>query len=372
MSDADRDHLRRIAYGPDATAQERVAAEESLRALDEEQLAAAADALAESAAEKAHPSALEGEAVEGVDGDDGDLSDDDSEEGETAPAFWQRSIRVAWLVPIVVGAIVVGCLGSLGPMAAQQRADDLLNPAVSAPPVSVPNIGEPILLLGDLQAADKWFDDAPASEKAFPVPEMLDKEGIRLKDVRLAIDGGENASIWVARTEKGLCLVFARAPDVGSAWSCIDRDNFEKTGLVIGLDGVQASWFGREVITNPPLVDPAAREPFLEGRPGNVDAANAFLGSGVTLTQNVFSETELGGMGVDLVGAHIIAPEVAPWISLMIAKQRAGGFCLVLADGDTLAKCSTLEEFQSRGLSLAIAGYVFQWDGNSLTSNKLP
>lgn len=373
----DREYLRRIAFGPDATAKERAAAEVALRQLDEEAIAAA-DALAKAAVDAQNASEPDDEASVEVagDNDDGesdvDADADESDELVAAEPFWQRSIRLAWVVPIVVGAIVVGYFGSLGPLAAVQHAAGSRAPVVDSSWATVMDFTEGEEILGDLQAADRWFDSPDSSGESYPFEQLLKMDGVNPMDVRLAVYGGKNESVWVARTEGEFCLLSSDMINGTGSGTCVTRDDFEQSGVSLSSGRISAQWYGREVITDPPLVDPNADAQGWENHPGDMDAANAFLGSKEKLKQDVFDEGELSGMGVDLVGARIIAPEAAPWISLLIAKQRAGGFCLVLSDGGTMAKCSTIEEFRSEGLSLGVSGYLFQWDGNSLRTNRLP
>lgn len=361
------EHLRRIAFGPDSSAQERAAAEKSLHEL-----------------EMAERAALS-ESVDDVPVEDGAAASDDFDvkqfgefdvevDGEfdvEGPTFWERTIRITWLVPIVVVSIAVGYLGSLGPMAGLQQPDPASEK--NEPLSNNVDFTEGTVVLGDLQAADSWFAQPVTEDMTFRNNELLEYERIDPSDVRLAIFGGNEGSLWVARTDATLCLLITHTAD--SASTCVERETFERQGIALAANELEARWYGRDVITSPALVDPTQDQQQLNGRPGNVDAANAALRSQGTPQQNILTEAGAKSMGVDLVGGFVISPESAPWMTVLIAKQKSGGFCMIVSeDGGmtTLAKCATVEEFQTYGLGLALAHHVFQWDGTSTTVSRIP
>lgn len=369
MTPTDRELLRSIAYGPDASAEERSAAERSLRQLDKEQHAAEFVSVDEFAA--GAESSQDSEAEDFL--DEGDDSDSDEEPDEVA--FWQRTVRVAWLIPIVVASIAVGYVASISTIAPLSPLKSASGTEAGDSPPDGVDFTDGTLILGDLRAADAWFDRPASSEETFPLPMMLEPAGVSSSDIRLAIHGGDRGSVWVARTDSELCLFIAIPVDGTGANTCVERAHFERWGITLGSNGLEARWYGRDVITSPALVDAVAESPNLELRPGNVAAANAALNSQETPLQNLVIESGGPSLGVDLVGAFVFVPDNAPWMTVLIAKQNTGGFCMIVSeDGGVTnqAMCATVDEFQKHGLSFALAHYVFQWDGMSTTVSRIP
>lgn len=372
MTDDDRERLRRIAYGPDATTEERVAAETELRQLDHADVASRADTIQDATVEGHPPPGIGGNAG-ATSADDDDDDETEHHDHETEPSLWGRSIRVAWLIPIVVGSLVIGYLASLGgfdAMVGAQTTSGTGSPTPSANPSGEQDVN---LHLGDLDAADSWFDRPYSESDAFPDASALESYGISAGDVRIAAGTSDKVGAWVARAEGLLCLIMANTVEGSSASSCTDRDRFAKTGIRLFSSGSgSATWFGREVTTDP-LLEAAEGAPHAPGSgPGDVAAANAWFDSAVPSSDQPPAPRFLKDMmGVDPAAVSYSRLESAPWVEVWLAKQGSVGFCIASTDdqGETnFGDCATNDEFQLRGLALTAFGFSMFWDGTSLSS----
>ena len=355
MNRHDSESLRRIVFGRDATAEERAAAEAALRQLDEAELAAVSDT--EQIRDEDHSKA-----------DTSAAHDSDVEANEESPSFWRRSIRVAWLVPIVAGSIAIGYAASIGPLESMSGTPiSTATQTPSAEPTDEPTSGR---RPGDLAAADSWFDRAYKETDTFPDAVALEQFGIAAEDMRIAINGGDKGSVWVARAGDALCLVISDPVDGVSASSCTERDRFAESGIALGSNNLGASWYGREVTTSPPLI-PAATGPLPPTTgPGDLAAANSrFILP--ALPSDEYSEPDmLANLHISQSDVRRIIPESTPWIRLWLAKQGTAGFCFLSvdeADASSQAACALIDEFTKSGLAMTTQGYSFFWDGTSVS-----
>ncbi len=239
--DEDVERLRRVAYGPGAGAAERAEAEAALQAHDGRRPDAAEAGEVEPVADVEVPASFDGGEIGGVPS----RSDDG---GEAATAFWERRIRVGWVVPIAAAAVVIGALGALqitgwfGPGAPGEV------PATISPTDPPPEGW--IQMPGDLQAADAWFDRPATGSDAYPFEDLLRSNHIDPYDVRFALAGGGGWNVWVGRsTDRKLCLLIADAASESGAAGCFERARFAINGAHLGMGDRMAHWFGAEVMT---------------------------------------------------------------------------------------------------------------------------
>lgn len=227
----DRESLRRIAYGRDATAQERAAAEVALRRLDEAELVTAI--------------AAEDEPLHSY--FSAEHEDDGVIEGDVEPpSFWKRSIRAAWLIPIIIGSLILGVVGTLGATGQLLLPFGFLAPSPS--PSVTSSFGQ---MPGDLGAADSWFSNSATASDAFPFADALYANEIQFADVRFALVGGHGWNVWVGHTPDKLCLLIADVSTSTGAANCVTREQFAAGGVSLELNGRVASWYGGEVTAAP-------------------------------------------------------------------------------------------------------------------------
>lgn len=370
MTPADRESLRRIAYGPDATAEERAEAASALRQLDEaKREEAESEADPRAAAAESRP--ILSEELSQVKASAERASDDGVEEDEESPSFWRRSIRVAWLVPIVVGSIAVGYAASIGPLNAMRNPQNSALSASPTPPSAEPtDVPDANVKSGDLAAADSWFDRPYRASDTFPNAAALHQFGINAEDVRIAVNGGEKGSVWVGRTEGELCLVLADPTDGTSASSCNKRDKFAEFGIAFGSTNLGASWYGREVTTTPRLV-PVATGPLPPtSGPGDLVAAVSWFLSPALPSGDLPAPDVLAAAQINPGDVRRVIPESTPWIKLWVAKQSTDGFCILSvddADSSSGWTCASIEEFLKSGLTLPTQSYSFFWDGTRVS-----
>lgn len=365
----DVERLRRIAYGPDATPRERAEAEVSLREREAQAQAQAHTVTLAAEAEVPDDSMVQVEQSD-VSGDDPfegnpGVESDAIDDGEEEPSLWNRRIRVGWVIPIAVGAVLLGAAVALG---ASGQFDRVTGPATASPAPTVIEIPEEGTEAGDLNAADRWFDRPFEDSDAFSQPALLESGVIDEHDVRLALDGGELGSVWVGRTDDKLCLLIAIAKEESGASSCIEREQFQSNGLRLRSDKLSASWNGWEV-TSDPYIGP--RPHVSAPASGDVDAANSWFEQIATEDDVYPISGILDHMGVDQsqvrqVGRSDGGPQV--WVM----KQGDTGFCLASYDptqdrgqgqGKGEWNCATIEEFEAHGVTLSTSTIAVAWDG---------
>jgi hypothetical protein len=368
MTDDARDRLRRIAYGPDATAQERAAAETALRQLDDVGPKPIADSV-DDPVERNSPN-IAGVAAGAAPVDGVDEVDDDGR--ETEPSFWGKSVRVAWLAPIVIGALAVGYFASLGSLDVNRGAHNIAGTESPAPSASTSGEQSLDLHLGDLIAADSWFERPFRESDAYPDASALEYYKIRAVDVRIASGAADKVGVWVGRSADKLCLLIADTVAATRASTCIDRGKFARMGIHLSSNDLGATWFGRDVSTDPPLESSLGAPHDPVSGPGSVAAANAWFDSAAPSSDQHPAPTFLKHMmGVDPTAVSYSRLEVAPWVEVWLAKQGAVGFCIASTDdqGDTnFGDCATNDEFQLKGLALSAFGLSMFWDGTSLSA----
>lgn len=234
----DVERLRRIAYGREAGAADRAAAQAALQALEEGSRAPREPLAAESVSAAEAPASPEGGSGAAGDADDGE-----------PVSVWGRRIRVGWLAPVVAGSLVVGALGALGALQATGR---LTPEAQSDGPdttsfSALPREGA-TQIPGDLGRADAWFEGSATASDVYPFAGLLESNGIDPYDVRFALAAGGGWNVWVGRsTDRKLCLLIADARDDTGAAGCVMRQAFAASGLQLGLGGRTAHWSGGEV-----------------------------------------------------------------------------------------------------------------------------
>lgn len=225
--------LRRVAYGPGATAGERVEAEAALRALSVADHAHLEPVVVDASEPPA--SVLAPQEVEAMD-----------EPPERAPG-----IRPFWLIPIVVAAIGVGAVGALGATGqlGNLAASPTPSPTVVASPPLTDVSGAPDA--GDLKAADRWFEGEPGPLDVYPFPDQLELAHVDPANVRfMAMEkvGAVVVSAWAAKNAAGeFCLIAVLDAEGSTASSCIGRDDFARRGLAFGANDIMVSWDGNGV-----------------------------------------------------------------------------------------------------------------------------
>ena len=223
------ERLRRVVYGPGATAEDRAAAVAGLRAL--------ADRESDGQVETSAPSEV-GEAESAAHNE----FDDEPER--------PRGIRPLWLVPIVAASIAVGAIGALAVSPQLEAPPPSALPSQSPAPAGQTPPSQFVGGPGDLEAAERWFDDSATPRDAFPDTAFLDHLDIDPENVRFM--GSENGdwSVWAAKDRNGqLCLVVRDALEGGAA-SCATADEFTRNGISIGLNGHSSYWDGATVYTD--------------------------------------------------------------------------------------------------------------------------
>lgn len=224
----DVERLRRVAFGRQASADERAAAVEALR-----QLRTADEQRAAEAAERAR-----------VVADPAPESADDESEWAAEPDR-RHGIRPLWLIPIVVASIVVGAVGALAVSSQFEAAPPSVPPSQSHTPAQPPPPSGVVGGPGDLEAAERWFDGGATPSDAFPDAAFLEGLDIDQYDVRFMASEGSDWSVWVAKDRRGqLCLLVRNPPVGGSAASCSTTEDFERNGISIGLNDHTAFWDG--------------------------------------------------------------------------------------------------------------------------------
>ena len=249
-SAAEREQLRRLAFGRTTTDAEVAAAatarlrlgaleaEDAARALEREERARAdreasrrARVLAE--AEQAHPLTGTGEG-------------EDEGETDAESARWRARVLPA-AVGLLVGAAVVGGVvwatvpapGGTVAQSPSPAASGGVNYFLGEPPV-----GEE-LPPGDVAAAQRWFAPAQTEEDLVGVPEL--REDFDRGSVRL-VHSSPAARVWVARkTDGSLCLETTETASQITSGSCVIPEEFARRSLLVGSDALTAVWSGSEL-----------------------------------------------------------------------------------------------------------------------------
>ena len=343
MINEERDRLRRIAYGPDATAKERVAAEAGLRRLEEQERASLVAASAAEASAHHTPdqaSAVHDERDDEENSSEGEASDDEV----TGAPLWLRRINIGWLIPIVVGSLLVGAVGAWG-----FHLAGATNPSG-----------------GDLRAADAWFD-LPAADEATAPWYLAQTYGVEVSNIRLSNAPG----VWFGRTKTSFCLLVMQWEASGAG--CVKRPAFAKSGITLAVGSYIFRWRGKDVSVvqttatgevNVPILPPPA------SGPGNVEAANALFSLPPPVEEPFPAPWIMGSMGVDKNDVRKMG-ENDSGLSVWAMKQGDSGFCLVVFDathgGTQYVQCATLEEFAASGLVIHSLTFKARWDGESMS-----
>ncbi len=351
MPNADREHLRRIAYGPDATARERAEAASALRQLDEQARVAREALRKESVAgvmEPVEAATVGDESSEHVNAGGG--IDDNEEE-----SFWQQRIRVGWLIPIAIGSLLLGVFGAVGASSQISRFDSLTSSSQDGG------------AHGDLKAADAWFKPSFALKDYYPGIMTLSAYGIDKDDVRFS--GGDG--VWVARTDTSLCLL-AYTYDMRSGAGCVSRAEFARSGIALSVGSLTFSWLGGGVRVDGQR--PAAENaiPVIpKPGPGNLDAANSVFDRPATENDAFPIGAALDGTNIDPSDVRFVGSDDRGH-GLWVAKQRSGGFCVATYDirkGEAVMECATLKEFASSGLTISTGGFAATWNGTEFLAS---
>lgn len=364
MADADEEAegLRRVAYGPGTSATERAEAEAALRALAERR-ADAGDA-SEVVSDVEVLASLERGGVESNVAHGGD-----GEEIAAPTPIWERRIRVAWVVPMVVVAVVVGALGALQATGQFGPTSQVERPATSSPTDPPPKAW--IQTPGDLEAADAWFDRPATASDAYPFQGLLDSNDIDPYEVRFVLTDGIEWNVWVGRSRSGgLCLLVTDRRDSTGTGRCVVRDEFAQAGALVASGGHFAYWTGDTVSTDRSsaghsgLTSPSAG-------PGNEKAAQAWFAEPATPSDLFPYPDALTGLGIDPSDVRSVGNNDPGW-ALWLSRQGAAGYCLMattnLADA-MFSSCVTVEVFRTSGVSLVAQGHSAFWNGESVTSS---
>lgn len=237
--------LRRSAFGPTATAEERAAAEAALLRLDErarESASTVADVPGVNAPKSEVPSQTDSQATEFESADVGQ---------DAQSSLWQRSIRVGWFVPIAIGSLLLGAVGAMS-VTGQFNTTGVTvaqTPQPSSSSVAAGGPGTLIVGPGNLAAANSWFNFPPTSADAFPLTVLLHQIGVDQSQVRIVLnDGGQK--LWAAKKgTTGFCLgIYDNSAD-GSFFNCATIQEFGKSGVSIRTTDFGAWWGGQGVTT---------------------------------------------------------------------------------------------------------------------------
>ena len=238
--------LRRRAYGPGATADERAKATAALRLLAQQSLI---EANVETDAE-ADASRAELSVTANADAAGPPLA---TEPTGVAAGEKRSGRRVAaiWLGPIVAGSLVLGAVGFglLSQQVGNLSGVDVPTPSLSPTPGSpASESGLPLSGPGDLAAADAWFDSAATARDTFPMVELLRSTEVSPTSVRLGAVAGPEFSVWVGQKDNGdLCLLAVDFSTQQGGSGCIDRAGFEQSGLNLSMPSGGATWSGQEI-----------------------------------------------------------------------------------------------------------------------------
>ena len=222
--------LRRVAYGPGATAGERVEAEAALRALDP--------------AEDPHQRV---ETSVAVDDSTEDALKVEVDVQVAEQSLWRRRIRLGWLIPVAVGAVLLGVMGTLsvtGQIAI--RADQSKTMEVTLPSIIASGPG-------NLVAANSWFDSPSKPEDAFPDNKILKSLGIDQNDIKPATSYDLPPRVlWIARQgTTGFCMIaFTYLNDPATVINCVSVKEFRESGLNIATPAFAAHWDGVFTLSN--------------------------------------------------------------------------------------------------------------------------
>lgn len=266
MSDAGRERLKRIAYGRDATAEERSSAEESLRQLAEQDLALTfATTVEPSEVPSVEPEQRnEVDTVESVSDQVPHTVKSDSVEQGAGQPLWRRRIRIGWIAPIALGAFLLGLWAALGTDGQREPVAATASPTT---PTVDGELGEviaggrsteyrfpapgtsarpaPEARPGNVDVADALFDQSATARDSYPIKGMLDQLGVDQSDVRLLLDDDNGHMLWaVKQGTAGFCLA---SYDVWAAMGhsvCATIEEFEASGVSIVTPGFSAWWGG--------------------------------------------------------------------------------------------------------------------------------
>lgn len=345
----DRERLRRIAYGPDATPRERAAAEASLRQLDEQERTAAATRESQAVNredpdedfdvdDKVFDEAVDGGVDDGAEGDD---------EVEPHP-LWLRRINMGWMIPIVVGSLVIGALGAWGASAVSSS----INP-------------------GDLNAADAWFTSPLNVSDQNAMPWWLaEPYGIEPRNLRPTSTPG----VWVGRTKTHLCILIQELEGAGA--NCVERDKFAADGINYSVGKLSFHWFGGDVTvkeTTPGGVVTLPVLPNPPSGPGDLDAAKALFAVPATERDAFPSPYVVESLGLQTTDVRWIGGidgGMTAWAFEQKATGTTKGFCLaVIKDAATYTpylQCVTSQEFETSGVSIKTLRFTAHWDGKAV------
>lgn len=381
VTDADRERLKRIAYGRDATAKERSSAEESLRKLAAQDLARASVTSIEPSTEPGIDSNDEPDddpndkrsvkpryfdEVETVDSEAGlvpqTVTSDPRKQG-AEKSLWRRRIRIGWLVPIALGAFILGSWAALGTDGQREPVTATASPTPSGIDGEARE-----LRLGDLVGADGSFAIPFSEADSFPYSEMLEYYGIDAHGVRATSISG----VWIGRTDSKLCLLLAGF-ETNGAGRCVDREQFALGGIHLRSADVTVSWYGGLMIVD---VDTGTKvtesgtpvPPVPEARPGNVDVANALFDQPATARDFYPITGMLDQLGVDQSHVRLLVDDDSGHL-LWAVKQGTVGFCLASYDVWAAighSNCATIEEFEASGVSIVALGFSAWWGGAGL------
>lgn len=170
-------------------------------------------------------------------------------------------IRRAWLVPIILGSVVVGYYGA--PIAV---AGVLQDPAYSTPAPVVPSpvflspTPEPPSIDGvsagqpsSLKEADAWFETLPRASDALLDPDVARGLELDPATIRFVQSNAADLQVWIARKLDGdLCVVGSEAEGVSAFAGCNTREGFARSGVTVSHGGYLMIWNGSSVTVTMP------------------------------------------------------------------------------------------------------------------------
>ncbi len=240
MTNDDSESLRRIAYGPDATGEERAAAEAALR--DAERLAVRGSVAVSTTVD------ADTDVAGGIESVPRERQADVARDNDRP-----RGIRRACLILIIVAAIGVGALGSFAVtgLLGNQPASIAPSEQPSIPPLNQGEVGG--RLVGDLGSVDRLFNGAPGPKDVFPDAALLEKSFIDPTNVRFLLSAqAEKAEddfrMWAAKNRADeVCLIIVMGDGDMTGRSCVSRADFRRDGLAFGANQFRVSWNGVSV-----------------------------------------------------------------------------------------------------------------------------
>ncbi len=247
--------LRRLAFGSGSGVQERTDAMAALRALSDRTAAESAGMGEPESEFYAHTGAQPVETdhlVSAIGNESRDGSIETVVDEDAEKSIWQRRIWFGWLVPVTVGALLLGVVGGLGAAGQFDPSDAKAVP--TAPPtvsavtgrswgLNIPDSGG-----GHIDAANAVFDVPAKGYEAYPITSLLSDMGVDQSQVRLAVvDNGHK--LWVVKQGTiGFCLASYDVRTSDGMYECATIEKFKRSGVAMIGTEFAAWWDGKSFV----------------------------------------------------------------------------------------------------------------------------